>query len=85
MHAECLCKATKVEGIFDRDPVRYPDAAMVRRMSYDRFLTERIGVMDATAAALCRDNKLPIRVFKLVNGNIRRVVMGESIGTIVEE
>jgi uridylate kinase len=83
--AECLCKATKVEGIYDRDPVRYPDAHMVRKMSYDRFLTERIGVMDATAAALCRDNRLPIRVFKLQDGNIRRVVLGEAIGTTVEE
>jgi uridylate kinase len=58
---------------------------MVSRMSYDRFLTERIGVMDATAAALCRDNKMPIRVFKLVPGNIQRVVLGENIGTVVEE
>jgi uridylate kinase len=85
IHAECLAKATKVEGIYDRDPVRYPDASMVSRMSYDRFLTERIGVMDATAAALCRDNKMPIRVFKLVPGNIQRVVLGENIGTVVEE
>jgi uridylate kinase len=85
IHAECLCKATKVEGIFDRDPARFPDATMVTRMSYDRFLTERIGVMDATAAALCRDNKLPIRVFKLMSGNIKRVVLGDAIGTVVEE
>lgn len=85
IHAECLFKATKVEGIYDRDPVRFPDAAMVSRMSYDRFLTERIGVMDATAAALCRDNKMPIRVFKLTPGNIQRVTLGEGIGTLVEE
>ena len=85
IHADCLAKATKVEGIFDRDPVRFPDASMVTRMSYDRFLTERIGVMDATAAALCRDNKLPIRVFKLSPGNIKRVVLGEAIGTVVAE
>jgi uridylate kinase len=85
IHAECLAKATKVEGIYDRDPVRFPDASMVLRMSYDRFLTERIGVMDATAAALCRDNKMPMRVFKLASGNIKRVVLGETIGTVVEE
>jgi uridylate kinase len=85
IHAQCLLKATKVEGIYDRDPVRFPDAEMVTTMSYDRFLTERIGVMDATAAALCRDNKMPIRVFKLSDGNIRRVVMGETIGTLVVE
>jgi uridylate kinase len=57
---------------------------MVRTMTYDRFLTERIGVMDATAAALCRDNKMPIRVFKLAPGNIRRVALGDTIGTVVE-
>ncbi|MFO0678268.1 MAG: UMP kinase [Polyangiaceae bacterium] len=85
IHAECLLKATKVEGIYDRDPVRFPDAEMVQTMSYDRFLTERIGVMDATAAALCRDNRLPIRVFKLTEGNIKRVILGESIGTVVVE
>jgi uridylate kinase len=85
IHAQCLLKATKVEGIYDRDPVRFPDARMVSTMSYDRFLTERIGVMDATAAALCRDNKMPIRVFKLTDGNIKRVVLGDSIGTTVEE
>ncbi|APS00809.1 UMP kinase [Pajaroellobacter abortibovis] len=85
IHAECLLKATKVEGIYDRDPFHYPDAAMVPNMSYDRFLTDRIGVMDATAAALCRDNKLPIRIFKLKSGNVKQVVLGEPIGTLVQE
>jgi uridylate kinase len=86
IHAGCLCKATKVEGIYERDPTQHPDAEMVPRMSYDRFLAERIGVMDSTAVTLCRDNKLPIRVFKLATrGNIKRVVLGDTIGTIVEE
>lgn len=85
IHAEALFKATKVEGVYDRDPVRYPDAALHPRMSFDRFLAERLGVMDSTAVTLCRDNELPIRVFKLTTrGNIKRVVLGESIGTIVE-
>lgn len=85
IHADALFKATKVEGVFDRDPVRFPDAAMQPRMSFDRFLAERIGVMDSTAVTLCRDNSLPIRVFKLTTrGNINRVVFGEEIGTIVE-
>lgn len=83
IHAECLLKATKVEGVYDRDPVKFSDAAMITKMTYDRFLTERIGVMDATAATLCRDNRLPIRVFKLADGNIRRVLLGEDIGTVV--
>jgi len=56
---------------------------MFSHMSYDRFLSDRIGVMDQTAVALCRENKLPIRVFKLTEGNIRKVCLGEAIGTIV--
>ncbi len=84
IHADALCKATKVKGIYDKDPVQHDDAKMVRRMSYDRFLMERVGVMDATAVALCRDNDLPIRVFKLTEpGNIKRVVMGEDVGSLV--
>jgi uridylate kinase len=83
--ADALFKATKVEGIYDRDPNRYEDAQMFDRLSYDRFLVERIGVMDATAVALCRENKLPIRVFKLTTrGNILRVARGEDLGTVVE-
>ncbi len=84
IHADALCKATKVKGIYDKDPVRHEDATMVRRISYDRFLMERVGVMDATAVALCRDNNLPVRVFKLTEpGNIKRVVMGEDVGSLV--
>ena len=84
IRAEALCKATKVEGIYDKDPTKHEDATMVRRLSYDRFLVERVGVMDATAVALCRDNSLPIRVFKLTEpGNIKRVVMGEDVGSLV--
>src|SRR5579862_674648 len=84
IHADCLCKATKVEGIYHRDPVTHPDAQMYARVSFDRFLQERIGVMDSTAVSLCRDNNLPIRVFKMATrGNIKRVVLGDPIGTIV--
>jgi uridylate kinase len=85
IHADCLCKATKVEGIFERDPVTNPDALMYPSMTFDRFLAERIGVMDATAVSLCRDNNMRIRVFKMAtHGNIKRVILGETIGTIVE-
>jgi uridylate kinase len=84
IRADALCKATKVKGIYDKDPIHYDDAKMVRRISYDRFLMERVGVMDATAVALCRDNDLPIRVFKLTEpGNIKRVVMGDDVGSLV--
>lgn len=86
IQAELLCKATKVEGVYDRDPAKYPDARLFRQLSYQRFIQERIGVMDATAVTLCRDNKLPIRVFALsTTGNIQRVVEGEPIGTLVCE
>jgi len=85
IQAQALFKATKVEGIYDRDPTRFDDAQMFAKLSYDRFLVDRIGVMDSTAVTLCRENKLPIRVFKLTtHGNILRVCKGENIGTIVE-
>jgi uridylate kinase len=84
IHADALCKATKVDGIYDKDPTLHPNAKMVPRLSYDTFLLERVGVMDATAVALCRDNDLPIRVFKLTTpGNIQRVVAGEDVGSLV--
>ncbi len=85
INADALFKATKVEGIFDRDPERHAGALMYGTVSYERFLVERIGVMDQTAIALCRENSLPIRVFKLTErGNILRVCRGEPIGTIVQ-
>src|SRR6516225_2436657 len=60
IHADALFKATKVEGVYDRDPVRFPEARMFTTMSFDRFLADRIGVMDSTAVTLCRDNKMSI-------------------------
>ena len=79
INAQAVLKATKVEGIYDRDPAKHPDATMLKRVAYDHFLANRIGVMDATAVALCRDNKMPIRVFKLGDrGNILRVCRGEG-------
>jgi len=86
IQAEIVCKATKVEGVFDKDPAKFSDANMFRCVSYDHFLQARMGVMDSTAVTLCRDNNLPIRVFALGEyGNIRRVVLGEPIGTLVSE
>jgi uridylate kinase len=85
VHAEALFKATKVDGIYDKDPMKFDDARMYDRVSFDKFINDRIGVMDATAATLCRDNKMPIRVFKLTTpGNIKDVVLGKQIGTTVE-
>jgi uridylate kinase len=86
INASALCKATKVDGVFDKDPAMHADAKMYRRISYDRFLMERAGVMDSTAVSLCRDNKLPMRVFALnTHGNIRRVVLGDDVGTLVSD
>lgn len=85
MRMDALFKATKVDGVYDKDPVTNPDAKMYKTMTYDRFISERIKVMDSTAATLCRDNKMKIRVFKLgERGNIKRAVFGEAIGTTVE-
>jgi uridylate kinase len=84
--AEVLVKATKVDGVYDKDPVRHPDARMFRRLSFDRALADRLGVMDSTAISLCRDNALPIRVCSLTQrGTIKRVIAGEDVGTLVTE
>ncbi len=84
IHAGALFKATKVDGIYDRDPRRHPNATMIDTLSYLEFLQRGITVMDSTAVTLCMENKLPIRVFNLtVHGNVRRAVLGESIGTTV--
>jgi uridylate kinase len=84
--ASLLLKATKVDGIYDKDPVKHPDARLFRRITYDRFISDRIGVMDSTAVTLCRDNRMPIRVVKLSErGNVKRVVLGEDIGTLVTD
>ena len=84
MKAEVILKGTKVDGIYTADPVKFPDAKKYDAISYLQVLQERLQVMDATAISLCMDNKLPILVFNLKTpGNIRRVVMGETVGTIV--
>jgi uridylate kinase len=82
--ADVILKATKVDGIYTADPVQHPDAERYERISYLQVLQERLQVMDATAISLCMDNRLPIVVFNLrTPGNIRRVVMGEPVGTTV--
>ena len=82
--ADLLLKATKVNGIYDDDPVRNPRAQRYRTLSFDKVLDDRLGVMDATAIVMCRDNGLPLRVFNLMNeGDLMRIVDGEDIGTLV--
>jgi uridylate kinase len=84
IHAEIILKATKVDGIYDKDPMKHKDAVKFERLSYLEVLQRDLKVMDSTAISLCRDNNLPIMVFNLgEKGNIHRAVMGETIGTVV--
>ncbi|MGE3344976.1 MAG: UMP kinase [Vicinamibacterales bacterium] len=84
MRSEVILKATKVDGIYTADPMTNPDATRYTSLSYLQVLEQGLKVMDATAISLCMDNKLPIIVFKLREaGNLRRVIMGEPVGTIV--
>jgi uridylate kinase len=82
--ADIILKATNVDGVYDRDPVRYADAIMYDKISYTEVLTKNLKVMDATAISLCRDNGLPLSVFNLQQaGNVKRVICGENVGTMV--
>ncbi len=84
IRAQVIAKATKVDGVYDKDPMKHPDAVMYKRIGYTEVLTQSLGVMDATSIAMCRDNKLPILVFNLnTQGNIMRMVSGEEVGTII--
>jgi len=84
MKADIILKATKVDGVYDRDPVKYADAVMYEKISYTDVLTKNLKVMDASAISLCRDNGLPLNVFNLQKaGNIKRVICGEPVGTMV--
>ncbi|ALF18658.1 MULTISPECIES: UMP kinase [Fusobacterium] len=84
METNVVIKATKVDGIYDKDPVKYPDAKKYETVTYNEVLAKDLKVMDATAISLCRENKLPIIVFNsLIEGNLKKVVMGEHIGTTV--
>ena len=82
--AEALLKATKVDGIYDSDPMKNPAAKRFSRLSHAEALSRRLGVMDATAFSFCMENKIPIIVFKLAeNGNLRRCLEGEQVGSII--
>jgi uridylate kinase len=84
MKAEIIAKATRVDGVYDKDPHKYPDAIRYPEITYTEVLARSLAVMDASAVAMCRDNSLKIMVFNLtVSGNIMRMAMGEPIGTII--
>lgn len=85
INADLMLKATKVDGVYDADPVTHPEAKRYERLSYDDVLNRKLGVMDATAVVMCRDNAIPLRIFNIFNsGDLARAVMGEPVGTIVE-
>ena len=84
IHADILLKATGVEGIFTADPRKDSSASLLREVTYQEVLERDLRVMDAAAIALCRDNGIPIAVFKLMeSGNIRRVICGEPVGSVI--
>ena len=84
IRADVILKATKVDGIFDADPIQVKDAKLISRISYLQMISQNLAVMDSTAITLCRENNLPIIVFNLnVAGNIARAVRGEKVGSLV--
>lgn len=84
IHAEILLKATKVDGLYDADPITHPDASFLKDVTYMDVIERQLKVMDMTAISLAMDNKLPLSVFNLNQAsNIRKVVCGESVGTLI--
>jgi uridylate kinase len=82
--ADIVLKATKVDGVYSADPVKDSAAELYERLGYDRVIESKLGVMDANAIVLCRDQRMPIRVFNVFDeGNLVRIVKGEAIGTLV--
>ena len=86
INADIIFKATMVDGVYDKDPKRYPDAKKYHTLTFSQVLNDQLAVMDSTAATMCRDNHLPILVFDILSPeNIARAVAGEDIGTLVSE
>ncbi len=86
IHADVLAKGTKVDGIYNKDPMKYNDAVRYDSVTFDEAITKNLGVMDTTALSLCKENNIPIIVFNaLEEGNILKMAQGENIGTVVEK
>lgn len=84
--AEVILKATKVDGVYDSDPEKNPDARRYDRLTFQKVLEDRLKVMDATAISLCRENGMPIMIFSIKeDGNIMRAVLGDEVGTVVAQ
>ena len=85
IQADVIMKATKVDGIYDKDPFKFNDAKKYETLTFMDCIRQRLNVMDSTAFALCMENNMPIMVFNMHDkGSIRRAAMGETIGTIVQ-
>jgi uridylate kinase len=85
MNVDIVLKGTKVDGVYDADPKSNPEAKRYRRLTFDVAIAQNLKVMDATALTLCRDQKLPLNVFSIFKaGALKRVVMGEDEGTLVQ-
>ena len=83
--ADLLLKATKVDGVYDKDPKKYPDAIKLNNLSYDEVIARNLQVMDTAAFALCRDASLPLRIFDMAEpGVLLRILHGEQVGTLVQ-
>ncbi|MEG2436080.1 MAG: UMP kinase [Ruthenibacterium sp.] len=86
INAEIVFKATMVDGVYDKDPKKYPDAVKYDKLTFSRVLNDKLAVMDSTAATMCRDNNVPILVFDIMHPeNIAKAAKGEQIGTLVTE
>ena len=85
INADVIFKATMVDGVYDKDPKKYPDAVKYDTLTFTKVLNDQLNVMDMTAATMCRDNKLPILVFDMAEGNFVKAIKGEKIGTLVTE
>ncbi len=84
INADLMLKATKVDGVYDADPQKNPQAKRYKQLTYDQVLDDKLNVMDATAIVMCRDNEIPLRVFNMFNqGDLKRIACGEDVGTSV--
>ena len=85
INADIMLKATKVDGVYDADPNKNPNAKKYDEITYDEAINKKLAVMDATALVLCRDNNIPLRVFNIFNENdLLSIIQGENIGTVVK-
>ena len=85
INADMVLKATKVDGVYDKDPVKYKDAKLFKELTYNEVLSKELKVMDTTAVVLCKENNIPLRVFNMLKkGSLMSIINGENTGTIIK-